>query len=1129
MKKLLNICGNVETRFRRGVRRHRLFDERGYRGGSYDWKSLVDWCFGSSKSLSKALVKLFLLVGMAFLLNPLIATAATSTTTALSSSLNPSTFGKSVTLTATVTGQAPTGTVTFKDGTLTLGTGSLAGTGNARTATYSISTLTVGSHSITAVYGGNSANLSSTASAVTEVVNKSTTTATLISSANPSTVKQTVTFSATVAGDAPGGTVTFKDGATTLGTATLSGTGNSKTATFASSTLSAASHSITAAYAGDANNAASTSAALVQAVSGGASSTILSATPNPATLGQSVTLTAYTNGYNPSGTVTFMDGTSTLGTGTLSGGAATLSINSLAAGSHSLSAVYSGDINNAGSTSAAVNQTIGTGAGMVWQYGYDAMGRMNSAVDPNGLASYTYYDSLGRAVQTQQPPNTGASTPTVTQLGYDLLDGLTQVADPRNLITSYSRNGLGQVSAQSSPDSGAAQYTYDANGNVLSSTDARGIKTQYTYDALNRVTSIAYPTGSATAFEYDGGASAPAQESGELTKVTDESGQSSYSHDALGRLISKTVVIGGKSFTVGYSWGDSGSALDKLTSITYPSGSRVNYGYDSFGSVSAISVNPVNPSGVGTSGTALPLLSALTYNADSNVTGWLWSDGKARSFSYDSFGMVSGYSLGDPLGSGASAGSLRSVNRDSAGRITGYSHTNNAAAQASLNQSFGYDNLNRLLSATQNATGTLYSYDANGNRTSKVIGGVTYPSTIEASSNRLVQTQDVGGLATVTYDAAGHVVSDGANTFAYSDRGRMKSVANAGGTVTYLYNGQNQRVAKSGPTALVPTGAAYYVYDEAGQLLGQYDASGKPVHESVYLGSMPVGVIKQSGAAATADIAVSVYNVSADHIDTPRVITRQADQAIVWRWDTAEAFGATAANQNPSGLGTFGFDQRFPGQVFDAETGLSQNWNREYNARQGRYIQSDPIGLQGGINTFGYVGGDPLSFVDLRGLQATGGSLSIQGGGGGGCDPEKCGKLRADIFRKFNLLLNELRKFDPVGDAKGGFNMPWGSGKTAPGGHAKEIQDLQRGLKNDIERYNRECKDRDDGGGGTFRAINRSIDEAANRPIPQAPGSTSFSWSPPSTFDPRTEQWVPGSGSNGALGGPPPWLRFMLP
>jgi RHS repeat-associated protein len=237
-------------------------------------------------------------------------------------------------------------------------------------------------------------------------------------------------------------------------------------------------------------------------------------------------------------------------------------------------------------------------------------------------------------------------------------------------------------------------------------------------------------------------------------------------------------------------------------------------------------------------------------------------------------------------------------------------------------------------------------------------------------SNRLTQIQDVGGTANVLYDAAGHITSDGVNSFTYTDRGRMSSATNAGGTVNYLYNGLNQRVYKSGPTALVPTGAAYYAYDEQGQLLGEYDATGAPIYETIYLGSLPVGVMKQTGSAATGDIAVSLYNLHADHIATPRIITRQ-DQTIVWRWDTAEAFGATMPDQDPSGLGSFVFNQRFPGQVFDAETGLFQNWNREYNARLGRYIQSDPIGLEGGINTFGYVEGNPLSLVDPEGLAPT--------------------------------------------------------------------------------------------------------------------------------------------------------------
>lgn len=193
-----------------------------------------------------------------------------------------------------------------------------------------------------------------------------------------------------------------------------------------------------------------------------------------------------------------------------------------------------------------------------------------------------------------------------------------------------------------------------------------------------------------------------------------------------------------------------------------------------------------------------------------------------------------------------------------------------------------------------------------------------------------------------------------------------------GGVVNYRYNGFEQRVYKTGPMALISTGAAYYVYNESGQLVGEYDASGTPIYETVYLGASPVGVLKQTGTAAGSNIATSIYNVYSDHLATPRVITRATDESIVWRWDSAEAFGATAPDQNPNNLGTFTFNQRLPGQVFDAETGLFQNWNREYNARLGRYIQSDPIGLRGGINTYGYVGGNPLSYADPTGEFAWG-------------------------------------------------------------------------------------------------------------------------------------------------------------
>ncbi len=188
------------------------------------------------------------------------------TTTALTSSVNPSTSGQSVTFTATVTpstGASPTGTVTFKNGTATLGTGTLNGSG---VATFTTTTLAVGSSSITASYGGSSTDTASTSSTLTQVVNISPTATALTSSVNPSTSGQSVTFTATVTattGATPTGTVTFKNGSTTLGTGTLNGSG---VATLATTTLPVGSDSITASYGGNATDATSTSSTLTQVV-----------------------------------------------------------------------------------------------------------------------------------------------------------------------------------------------------------------------------------------------------------------------------------------------------------------------------------------------------------------------------------------------------------------------------------------------------------------------------------------------------------------------------------------------------------------------------------------------------------------------------------------------------------------------------------------------------------------------------------------------------------------------------------------------------------------------------------------------------------------------------------------------
>ena len=290
----------------------------------------------------------------------------TSTTTTLTSSLNPSTFGSGVTFTATVSPSGATGTFTFKDGSTTIGT-TTVGQGSGKLL---ISTLGAGSHSLTVVYGGDSNYLTSTSSALTQTVNKADTISTVASSLNPSTYGANVTLTGTVAPSSATGTLTFKEGSTTLGTATL-GHGSG---TLAISTLSVGSHSLTVVYAGNSNYNTSTSSTLTQTVNQASTTTTLTSSLNPSTFGSGVTFTATVSPSAATGTFTFKDGSTTIGTATVGHGSGTLVTSTLGAGSHSLTAVYGGDSNYLTSTSSAVTQTVNKA---------DAISTLASSLNPS--------------------------------------------------------------------------------------------------------------------------------------------------------------------------------------------------------------------------------------------------------------------------------------------------------------------------------------------------------------------------------------------------------------------------------------------------------------------------------------------------------------------------------------------------------------------------------------------------------------------------------------------------------------------------------------------------------------------------------------------------------------------------
>jgi uncharacterized repeat protein (TIGR01451 family) len=278
----------------------------------------------------------------------------------LTSSANPSSLGQQVIFTATVspTGQtpSPSGTVTFRDGTAILGTGGVA----AGTATYATSALIAGDHAVTATYEGDAFYSSATSATITQRVNLVASVTTLTSSANPTSIGQTTTFTATVTAGSgtPTGTVTFREGPAVLGVGALT----AGKATHATSALSVGDHVVTATYDGDPTFSVSTSAALTQKVSRAATSAALTVSVNPSLLGQLVTFTATispnSGSATPTGTVTFTDGEASLGTGPLSNGKASITTSALAVGDHAVVATYGGDAVTAPSVAAALTQRV---------------------------------------------------------------------------------------------------------------------------------------------------------------------------------------------------------------------------------------------------------------------------------------------------------------------------------------------------------------------------------------------------------------------------------------------------------------------------------------------------------------------------------------------------------------------------------------------------------------------------------------------------------------------------------------------------------------------------------------------------------------------------------------------------
>ena len=593
---------------------------------------------------------------------------------------------------------------------------------------------------------------------------------------------------------------------------------------------------------------------------------------------------------------------------------------------------------------------------------YDALSRLQNTIDSQGHTTTYLYDASGNlrgeqdAKQHQTDHLFGAlnqHTSTTdplngkTEYTYDGRGHVTQVKDPKGLITTYSYNAFDNLTQQISPDTGTTTFTYDNAGNRTSATDSRGVVVNYTYDALNRLTGIDYPASPTESITYTYDDTTNGNPGiGRLTGISSANGSIQYTYNSQGLVTAKQVTLNNQTRTTAYNY----DAAGQLTGITYPSGRIVTYTRDTAGRISGMTTR------ASSGATEYALLSNLQYLPFGPANAYTYGNGLTLSHHYDQDYRLQGIEV-----SGINPVLERTYSYDPVNNITAIINPLNTGK----NQSFGYDALNRLTSA-QGIYGLLgYTYDAVGNRLthSHDDGTALHHDTYSYATDshrllgisRLTDNQPTG-TRSFTYDNTGNrltgTTEDGSTqTHTYNHANRMDSVSvDSTAAATYAYNPLGQRVSKT----LSNNTQEIYDYDEAGQLISVTDANGNPQWEYIYFNNQPVAFIANS----------TIYYIHTDHLATPQVVTDQ-NQQVVWMGDYQPFGKPTDTNSETNSIELY---SRFPGQYLDNETGLYYNYFRDYDPSIGRYIQSDPIGLNGGMNTYAYVGGNPHKYSDPLGL-----------------------------------------------------------------------------------------------------------------------------------------------------------------
>lgn len=463
------------------------------------------------------------------------------------------------------------------------------------------------------------------------------------------------------------------------------------------------------------------------------------------------------------------------------------------------------------------------------------------------------------------------------------------------------------------------------------------------------MTLIDYPPGGLPdqVFTYDTsfGATPPNAQKGKVARITDGVIQTTFGTEPVSPSGIRTTYTAVYPGSRTYAMSDETNLAGQKTRTVYPSGSEVLYLYDVDGRVSRVQFK------VGS--TIATLADAITYAPNGPITGMVFGDTASETRSYDTSYRLIG--ITDLLGTTA----LRQVGYgyDSRDDLTAVTD----ALVPGNSESFTYTPRESLATASGSYGALGFTYDGVGNRISHAVnpgtGLVTDSYAYPPTSNRLgTITLGAGGSRVYNYDAMGNVTADsrsGANHgYSYDSAGRMATFSIGGvsqATYTYDFAGRQAIRSLTSPTPVT----IHSVFDSEDRRIAEYnEATGALIREYVWLGWKPLAVIEGG----------QIFFVRTDYIGRP-VFATNAAGIKVWTAAYSPFGGVAASTGTPAAM-------RFPGQWYQAESGLYQNWMRDYDPTTGRYIQADPLGLVDGASVYGYARQNPGAWTDPNGEES---------------------------------------------------------------------------------------------------------------------------------------------------------------